>query len=227
MVLCRSVLKPAVSLPPFNLTLFVYWSQTIRAQLRASVYAALTGAETKSAAPSLATTADGRFALALIDDFLRYHRLESTASTAAAEIVGYGERAEPATVAADLRLSPSPHDQPLLMQLISAHRSGAKGPSPTKPTVAPITIPNASPSSLSPSAGSPTSPSAPSAAAQDEAKPRNALVGGARLPGGPTKMTATGGPGRKPLPSLAPLKGVAGAGAADEEFARSSRLAAE
>ena len=187
----------------------------------------MTGAETKSAAPSLATTADGRFALALIDDFLRYHRLESTASTAAAEIVGYGERAEPATVAADLRLSPSPHDQPLLMQLISAHRSGAKGPSPTKPTVAPITIPNASPSSLSPSAGSPTSPSAPSAAAQDEAKPRNALVGGARLPGGPTKMTATGGPGRKPLPSLAPLKGVAGAGAADEEFARSSRLAAE
>ena len=105
-------------------------AQNIQAQLRACVYGAIIAKEKAPSAPSLAMTPDSRLALALIDDFLRFHKLQSTASTAAAEVIGWGERTEPSAAAAELHL-PSPVAQselPLLVQLIGAHRGGRKLP---------------------------------------------------------------------------------------------------
>ena len=102
--------------------------QNIRAQLRSCVYTALLQSEAgkKPSPPSLSASPESALALALIDDFLRFHRLDNTASTAAAEVIGWEGRTSPTAAAAELKLpdTQSPSAGPLLLQLVAAWRNG-------------------------------------------------------------------------------------------------------
>ena len=83
---------------------------------------------------------DAQIALALIEDFLRVFAFEWTASTAAAEIAGWGERLPATDVPGALQLpKANAAGLPLLLQLIREHLQPPSG--------------NASPSLASPRGG--------------------------------------------------------------------------
>ena len=119
------------------------------------------------AAPSLAATPDASLALAIISEFLTFHQLQCTASTAAAEIVGWGDKPEASAAAAELRL-PLSSEQPLLMKLIqrssskSAIVGGASAALPTPIAAAALPPPASSavlpPPSCAPAAAASTKP---------------------------------------------------------------------
>ena len=144
--------------------------QRVRATLRAHVYSALMAAEPRPAAPNLAATSSGKLALAVIDDFLQFHSLESTASTAAVEVIGWSERSLVADAAAELRL---PHSQqPLLLQLLEAHLAHAGDAAAGKTAAArrPPVIVAPAPAAPAPLAAAPASP----VAALEPAEPPSA-----------------------------------------------------
>ena len=113
--------------------------RNIRAQLRDAVFKAIGGGDKP---PPLKNPLgkDAQIALALIEDFLRVFAFEWTASTAAAEIAGWGERLPATDVPGALQLpKANAAGLPLLLQLIREHLQPPSG--------------NASPSLASPRGG--------------------------------------------------------------------------
>ena len=100
---------------------------SIRAQLRARVYGALSGQQVNPKS-SLAASPEAKLVLALLGEFLNFYELRSTECTAAAEIIGWDSRAD-SSEAADVLGLESQH-QPLLLQLVQARREllGARAP---------------------------------------------------------------------------------------------------
>lgn len=224
--------------------------QRVRATLRAHVYSALMASEPRPAAPNLAATSSGKLALAVIDDFLQFHSLESTASTAAVEVIGWSERSLVADAAAELRL---PHSQqPLLLQLLEAHLAHAGDAAAGKTAAArrPPVIVAPAPAAPAPLAAAPASPVAalepaepPSAASSPLSSSAASMAdsvlsssgGGGSVGGGGARARGStlppvgggggaGGTG-KLLPSLAPLRARDNSGAsAEDEWVRDRRL---
>ena len=191
-------------------------TQTIRAQLRACVYNALLHNAPNLSAPSIATSPEARLALAVLEEFLQFHTLASTASTMAAEAVGWSDRTPLEAAAAELSLTlGSP--QPLLLQLISSRRSSASA----APLEAKAKSHASGPTSALPPAPSEVlagdSPSAPATPAADSHFPTGASAApisasASTAPAPPVASASAGGgaalsgtPCSAALPRVAPL----------------------
>ncbi|KAL1515376.1 hypothetical protein AB1Y20_002005 [Prymnesium parvum] len=137
----------------------------IRAQLRACVHAALAG--TPPPPPRAAGSADGRLALGLVAEFLRWHGLQHSLATLACELGDWDERAPSEELCDALRL---PAGRPLLVEMVRARREpeplahvsppplreprGALSPtSPTKDNAPPPSPPATAAPSSPPSSG--------------------------------------------------------------------------
>lgn len=198
---------------------------SIRAQLRAQVFGAMAiSMPQPEQKPTLNPAA--KVALALIEEFLRFHECSCTLSTAESEVSGWSERLPGGELASATGLAEG--DAPLLVKLVSAQLPGLRAQpaerrapppqesrrqvAPTSPTAAtrpapaatrPATSPSSSPSAR-PAAQPATSPTSPSrrgeAAASLSSRPRGTLGG------------------------LAPLKGAGSGGrGAEEDFVQAER----